>query len=61
MPAPVSMVMAGAVGYIIATLNVLPIIVGIIVGSVICHTYPPAHLWMDRLVGYVRGTLVPSE
>lgn len=50
-----SLIIAGTVGYILATLNILPIVLGFVACAVVCHGYPPAHDWMDRVSEGMRS------
>lgn len=46
---PASLIIAGTFGYILATLNILPVVIGFVACAGLCHAYPPAHEWMDRI------------
>ncbi len=54
MSQPILLLLAAAIGYIVASLSILPIGIGFVLCSVICHTFPQAHQRLDQMFAALR-------
>lgn len=50
----IQLVIGIVIGYIVATLSILPVIVGFLMSTILCHMYPNIHHAMDHVFQQIR-------